>query len=268
MSERDESDSTTGAHADHSPGDATPPRGKEKKGRRRPAETERASSGTGTGWPAPVTLGNRIQRVRQRLGLSVRDLADRAGVNKDTVVKLERGQTPSYRTLVRVCDALEISVVQLLRPEAEAGEEAVVSLHLRQSEQRVPRPLVELDPDSPETVRYREARQRELIAADEKVLLSWLSCRLPGGKLNAWILELRGETDTSTHPGEEFLFCLRGTARLTVAGRIYTLREGDAATFWCAEPHTYAPSEEAMAAGDLPVLLLSVWISAYDTARK
>jgi mannose-6-phosphate isomerase-like protein (cupin superfamily) len=125
-----------------------------------------------------------------------------------------------------------------------------------------------LDPGSEETARFREATQRELIAADEKVLLSWLSCRLPGGKLNAWILELRGETDPSTHPGEEFVFCLRGSARLTVAGRSYTLHEGDAATFWCAEPHTYAPAEEALSAGALPVLLLSVWIHAYDTARK
>jgi transcriptional regulator with XRE-family HTH domain len=246
----------------------TQPQSPTRPGRRQPKPLAAASTGSGQGWPAPVTLGNRIQRVRQRLGLSVRDLAERAGVNKDTIVKLERGQTPSYRTLVHVCDALEISVVQLLRPEAEAGEDAVVALHLRQTEQRVPRPLVELDPQSPETVRYREATQRELIAADEKVLLSWLSCRLPGGKLNAWLLELRGETDVSTHPGEEFVFCLRGTAQLMVAGRAYILYEGDAATFWCAEPHTYAPSDEAMAAGELPVLLLSVWIHAYDTARK
>jgi transcriptional regulator with XRE-family HTH domain len=243
-------------------------RSQDDEPQREPTRAQAAPTGKGKGWPAPLTLGNRIQRVRQRLGLSVRELAERAGVNKDTVVKLERGQTPSYNTLVRVCDALEVSVVQLLRPEAEADEGAVVALHLRQSEQRVPRPLVEMDPNSPDTVRLREANQRELIAADEKVLLSWLSCRLPGGKLNAWILELRGETDPSTHPGEEFVFCLRGSARLTVAERSYMLREGDAATFWCAEPHTYAPSDEAIAGGDLPVLLLSVWISAHDTSRK
>jgi transcriptional regulator with XRE-family HTH domain len=216
-------------------------------------------------WPAPVTLGQRVRRLRRQQGLSVRELAERAGINKDTVVKMEKGHTPTYSTLGRVCDALGVSVVHLLRPEADEDDGVpLVRVHSRRGEERVPRSRVEIDPLSEETVRLRPTGKHELIAADEKVLLTWLACRLPGGKLNAWLLELRGPTEPTTHPGEEFLFCLRGSARLTVAGRSYTLYAGDAATFWCAENHCYAPTDEALANDELPVLLLSVWISARD----
>jgi transcriptional regulator with XRE-family HTH domain len=194
----------------------------------------------------------------------VRELAERAGLNKETVVKLELGHTPTYRTLCSVCDALGVSVVHLLRPEADEEDRSLVALHSRRTEERIPRSRVEIDPNSRETVRLRPAGAREVVAADEKVLLSWLACRLPGGKLNCWLLELRGPTEPTTHPGEEFVFCLRGRARLTVAGRTYTLEEGDAATFWCAEEHSYAPADEGRSPDDPPVLLLSVWISARD----
>jgi len=217
----------------------------------------------------PLTLGGRLQRVRVRKGLSVRELADRAGLNKDTIVKLDKGNTPTYRTLCSVCDALGVTVVQLLKPEADAefGDE-VVAVHSRRSETRVPRSHLVIEPSDPKSVRVRSAEERQLVAADDSVLLSWLACRLPGGKLNSWLLELRDETVPTNHAGEEFVFCLRGSARLTVAGRSYELEEGDAATFWSAEIHSYAPSERAVAAGDLPVLLLSVWISAIDSSPK
>lgn len=210
-----------------------------------------------------VTLGSRLQRTRVNAGLSIRELADHAGVNKDTIVKLERGHTPSYRTLCRVCDGLGVTVVQLLKPELDDDSASVVSIHTRKSEkgQRSSRK------QATET-RVRAAGQRELLATDNAVKLSWLACRLVGGQLNSWLLELTGETETTTHPGEEFLFCLKGTCRLTVSGKTYELHEGDAATFWCAEPHSYAPSDQCLTTGQLPVLVLSVWISAVDAPAK
>src|SRR5262245_49143871 len=130
-------------------------------------------------WPTAVTLGSRLRRMRVQCGLSIRELAAKAGINKGTLVKLEKGQTPTYRTLVRVCDAVGTSVVQLLKPEADLEEAAtsLVAVHQRSQEWRAPRALVELDPNSKETVRYRPSELRETVAADDKVLLSWLACR-------------------------------------------------------------------------------------------
>lgn len=187
--------------------------------------------------PDPETLGARIQRIRQRSNLSVRDLAEKAGVNKNTILRLEKGLTPSYVTLNRVCEALGVHIAQLTQPEPE--EEHTISLHARAGEGRAP------------------------LAADEKVLLAALKCRLPGGRLNAAIMELFGESEPVTHPGEELVFCLRGRAKLTVAGRGYCLGEGDAAAFWSAERHTYSPMEDA-AEDELPVRLLTVWIDTRD----
>lgn len=218
-----------------------------------------------TTWPSPATLGDRLRRARLSAGLSVREAADKAGIDKGTVVKVEKGHTPSYRVLVRLCDALGVSVVHLLKPEAAEAADPLVAVHRRAKEWKAPR--VELDPGSQETVRYRPAGTHELVAADEKVLLTWLACRLPGGKLNCWVLDLRGPTEPTTHPGEEFVFCLRGEARLTVAGRSYLLTPGDAATFWSAEQHQYAPAEP-LAGGDPSVLLLSVWVHEKDMAGR
>jgi len=56
---------------------------------------------------------------------------------------------------------------------------------------------------------------------------------------------------------------LRGEAKLTVAGRGYTLGEGDAAVFWSAERHQYAPADD-IPEDALPVLLLLVWLDTRD----
>jgi len=193
--------------------------------------------GAMTSAPDPATLGARIQRRRIRCNLSVRELADRAGVNKNTVVRLEKGLTPSYATLNRVCDALGVHIAQLMRSGLQGDE--IVSMHSRVREEPMP------------------------LAADERIQLRSLGCRLAGGKLNSAVMELFGESEPTTHPGEEYVHCLRGSARLTVAGRDYTLGEGDSAVFWSTERHAYAPASDT-AEETLPVLLLLVWIDARD----
>ena len=220
--------------------------------------------------PSPVTLGARIQRVRLRKEMSVRDLAEAAGVNKNTVLRLEKGLTPSYATLARVCHALGVHVAQLTQPEPD--EENTIALHDR--EQAVRRVYLPggagkgSDPAGGDgaVVLFQDAHGMPSFAADEKVLLSILACRLPGGRLNAAVLELFGESEPVTHPGEELVFCLKGTARLTVAGRGYRLREGDAATFWCSERHSYGPmpEEDDETEDSLPVRILSVWIDTRE----
>ena len=127
--------------------------------------------------PSPQTIGDRIQRTRLRQDLSVRDLAERAGVNKNTILRLEKGFTPSYSTLNRVCTALGIHVAQLTEPEPDEGE--TIALHSRGEEVRQPFSLLRISNGSLEqtaTVLYQEAAQRQPIASDERVFLSTLAC--------------------------------------------------------------------------------------------
>ncbi|MBC8104273.1 MAG: cupin domain-containing protein [Cytophagales bacterium] len=94
-----------------------------------------------------------------------------------------------------------------------------------------------------------------------------LACRMPHGRLRSSLLRLHEETTANMHPGEEFVFCLHGAARLTISGKAYFLNEGDAATFWCAEPHTYAPASGSVPPSDPPLLLLTVWLDAREERK-
>lgn len=58
-----------------------------------------------------TALGDRIRAIRESQGLSIRDLADMADLNKSQIVRIESGQSdPHYTTLLRIARALEISV--------------------------------------------------------------------------------------------------------------------------------------------------------------
>jgi mannose-6-phosphate isomerase-like protein (cupin superfamily) len=94
-----------------------------------------------------------------------------------------------------------------------------------------------------------------------------LACRMPHGRLRSSLLKLYDETTPNMHPGEEFCFCLRGEVKLTVSGKTTLLQEGDAATFWCAEPHTYAPASGPIPPGEAPILLLTVWLDAREERK-
>lgn len=56
-------------------------------------------------------LGDRIKKIRESEGLSIRDLAELAGINKSQIVRIESGQSdPHYTTLLRIARALGITV--------------------------------------------------------------------------------------------------------------------------------------------------------------
>lgn len=58
-----------------------------------------------------TALGDRIRAIRESQGLSIRDLADMADLNKSQIVRIESGQSdPHYTTLLRIARALEVSV--------------------------------------------------------------------------------------------------------------------------------------------------------------
>lgn len=56
-------------------------------------------------------LSSRIKAARESRGLSIRDLAELAGINKSQIVRIESGRSdPHYTTLLRIARALEVSV--------------------------------------------------------------------------------------------------------------------------------------------------------------
>ena len=77
-------------------------------------------------------LGSRVRALREAMGLSLRDLAQRSGVSAPMLSQVERGETsPTLHVAGRIAGGLELRLSQLLRLD-EDGAVTVV----RRSERR------------------------------------------------------------------------------------------------------------------------------------
>ena len=72
---------------------------------------------------AEFDWGRRIRQACLRRGLSRGELAARSGISRTTLYQIERGGVahPRGTTLKRIADALEIDVLRLAAPDAEAA---------------------------------------------------------------------------------------------------------------------------------------------------
>jgi transcriptional regulator with XRE-family HTH domain len=63
-------------------------------------------------------IGRRLRAYRLRLNLGVVDVAERAGINRNTVVNAERGANPRIGTVVAILRVLErLDAVDAFLPE-------------------------------------------------------------------------------------------------------------------------------------------------------
>lgn len=183
-------------------------------------------------------LGHRFRRLREGQGVSIRAVADAAGVSKNSVVRFEQGRGTLPLTVAQLCRGLGIHLPRLLQPPADDGHGAS---HRRADD-------AWYDHAEP------GAAPLDLRRAPVPVAVSMLQSRLEGGHLLPAILELRGASRERQHPGEEFVYVLQGIAEITVAAKVHRLAEGESLAFWGTEPHRYAPAKGST----LPVRLLTL----------
>ncbi len=205
---------------------------------------------------SPETLGGRLRRARAGQGMSIRDLASRAGISKNSVVRLEQGRGTHPMTVLRVCTALGRHIERLIEG---TGDEVQLAAPHRLADDRWydmtdfgagPLAAAERPLDS--------AERRKAVEAGEAVVpLNILKSRLPDGKVLPTILELYSPSPTSSHAGEEFVYVISGRVRVGVGPESYVLETGESLTFHSAEPHVYAPEADA-----IPSRLLSVRVEA------
>lgn len=63
-------------------------------------------------------LRNAVSFARKRAGLTQEELAERAGIDRTYLSEIERGQAnPTYQVLVRLSEALGVSICDLLCKE-------------------------------------------------------------------------------------------------------------------------------------------------------
>src|SRR3954465_5029012 len=69
-----------------------------------------------------VEVGSRIRALREAMGFSLRDLAERSGVSAPMLSQVERGETsPTLTGGARIAPGLELSLSQLLRLDEGGG---------------------------------------------------------------------------------------------------------------------------------------------------
>jgi len=160
---------------------------------------------------APAELGRVARRVRDGQGLTLSDVAARAGISAAMLSRLETGRTsPSLETIVSLAGALGVRPSQLLQ-EIGIEDEAA---QLVQSGQGL------------EVVRRGTKRGHtyHLLAAQ----------RGPKKVFEPFLVTLTDKSEVFPgfeHPGTEFIHLLSGEIVYRLGRRSYHMRPGDSLTF-------------------------------------
>ena len=164
-----------------------------------------------------LSVGPRVRALRDAMGLSLRDLAQRTGVSAPMLSQVERGETsPTLAVAGRIAAGLDLTLSQLLRLD-ESGEVVIVRRDERRRGGTTGHSFEVLTPPLP--------GQRSEVGLH----------RLAPGAATG------GAGDPPIHePGSrETAVVVRGRLTLICAGAEYVLGEGDAVTFDADLPHRF-----------------------------
>lgn len=158
-------------------------------------------------------LGRRLADLRGRAGLTISVLAASAGVSQGLVSQIERGAgNPSYTTLIKLADALQVPVGSFFGGEKSWEPDPVVRKEHR-------RKLTVSD----------EGLVYELLTPSLRGRLGMMRAEIPPGYSNALV--------PYRHEGEEVMLLLEGRLHVTVGGKEFLLKAGDAITYDASVPH-------------------------------
>lgn len=166
--------------------------------------------------PIPTHLGTKLQNLRQKKQISLRQLGAATGLSASYISAVERSLSkPSFSALLKLASALDSNAVALL-----GGDFVPNKLVVKESERR------------PLDINLEGIEIQQLFQT-EGMLESLLFVLEPGSHSG----------ESYGHPGEEFLFVLEGRLDLTLdETEDYVLETGDAMTFASHRPHKYGNS--------------------------
>lgn len=163
------------------------------------------------------SLGDRIRRVRETQGLTIKDLSSRTGIDIDTLERTESGEMiPALGQLARLGRALDMKMGYFISPGIDKPMTVV-----RKNERQ---------PIS----RYGETKSMQYGYFYES-----LAPEKADRLMEPFIVTLvPTETEEfSTHAGQEFLYVLEGEMKVQVGDRVDFLKPGDAVYYDSSQPH-------------------------------
>lgn len=161
-------------------------------------------------------IANHVRARRLELGLNVGQLADRTGISKGMLSKIENAQTsPSLSTLERLAGALDMPVTSLFRGLAEERDAVFVKAG-----------------SGPEIVRKgtRAGHTYELLG----------SLRGPYKRVEPLLVKLDNKTEVFPlfqHSGIDILYMLNGVMEYGYGRQRYKMERGDTLQFEGDIPH-------------------------------
>ncbi len=161
-----------------------------------------------------VRVGARLRHARESGRLSLGEVAERSGVTKSFLSRVERDMsTPSLASLVSICEALGLPLADLFQtPQTTL---------VRRSE----RPTIADLPKAAEVV------DTLITPADERHVTVLESAVAAGGSGGAVLYTLPSEC--------EVCFVLQGAIEVQVEAQTFRLERGDALTFGAGVPHSW-----------------------------
>lgn len=148
-----------------------------------------------------------LRAVRRQRGLTLEGLAERTGLTKSYLSKIERSRsTPSIAVAIKVAQALDVDVAQLF---SERGDEDKIAVDRA-------------------TDRREDRRRYRAMAAS-----------MLGKSMSPFVVRPTGDAHPlpALHGGQEFVFVHAGTVELEYGDATWTLAAGDSAYFDASISH-------------------------------
>lgn len=168
-------------------------------------------------------MGDRIRRLREKKGLSIKELSQLTGFDEQMLEEIESNTLcPQLGTLIKLSKALDSAFQRLLSEEGRK----LYAITRREERKTVSR--------STSQKGKRSAYTYMSLAPEVK-----------GRHMEALIVQLEENSDDqgSVHAGEEFIFVLDGTVILDIGEERYTLNPGDSAYYLSTTTHTLSAAE-------------------------
>ena len=159
-------------------------------------------------------VGAKIREIRTRYHLSLRKLAERSGLNVNTLSLVENGKSsPSVSTLQHVARALRVPITAFFESEPDPKQVVFVRHNHR-----------------PQAI-FQSARMENL------------GKELAGNAIQPFVvgMEHKGGSGSEliVHTGHEFAYCLSGEILYLIDGLRYELEPGDSIVFESHLPHRW-----------------------------
>jgi len=160
----------------------------------------------------PPNIGMRIRRFREGRGLTLRALANRCSLSVNAISLIERGKnSPTVSSLHALAGALGVGIVEFFQ-DSEMHDSVFV------------------------------LKGRRLSYRNGGLFMESLGVGLKNQQLEPFLITLEpgtgsDEKDAITHPGQEFIYCIKGEVEYRVENNTYRLKPGDSLMLEATRTH-------------------------------